>query len=166
MKPDLDCRCDLRMHSLIAIACLSLACLCNVRASEIATHGLTLGVQAGDAGKSLEAMYSYGNLIYWPKTRMIKGLGAISIGMETGPLNADRFIIAPKISYTMNWFVSFGASMLYYTDFQGGSLRFRPEIGVSMLGLRVYHGWNFSVDKYNPLPMNASFVGLTYYVKF
>jgi hypothetical protein len=86
--------------------------------------------------------------------------------MEAGPLQAERFIIAPKVSYTMNWFISFGASMVYYTDFHGGSLRFRPEIGISMLGARVYHGWNFSVDKYNPMPINTSFVGLTYFVKF
>lgn len=156
----------MKLQDLIACALLLFSPICKLCASDVPMHGVTIGVQSGDVGKSLEAMYSYGSLVYWPKTSMIKGLGAISIGMETGPLNADRFIIAPKISYTMNWFVSFGASMLYYTDFQGGSLRFRPEIGISMLGVRVYHGWNFSVDKYKPLPMNASFVGLTYFVKF
>jgi len=156
----------MKLQAFIVCALLACSITFKVSASDVPTHGLTICLQSGDAGKSLEAMYSYGSLVYWPKTSMIKGLGAISVGLETGPLNAERFIIAPKISYTMNWFVSFGASMLYYTDFQGGSLRFRPEIGISMLGVRIYHGWNFSVDRYNPLPMNASFVGLTYFVKF
>ncbi|MBM4173511.1 MAG: hypothetical protein FJ212_04050 [Ignavibacteria bacterium] len=156
----------MKLQAFIVCALLSCSPICKLCASDVPVHGVTIGLQSGDIGKSLEAMYSYGSLVYWPKTSMIKGLGAISVGMETGPLNADRFIIAPKISYTMNWFVSFGASMLYYTDFHGGSLRFRPEIGISMLGVRVYHGWNFSVDRYNPLPMNTSFLGLTYFVKF
>ena len=73
-------------------------------------------------------------------------------------------IIAPNGSYTMNWFISFGASMLYYTDFSQGSLRFRPEIGVSMLGIRVYHGWNFSVDKYVSLPLHNRFLAISYFI--
>jgi hypothetical protein len=155
------------MQGAIIIAVLIFACHPkSMQASDIPVNGITLGFHSGDKGASLEATYSYGSLVYWPKTSLIKGLGTISAGIETGPLNAEKFIIAPKINYTMNWFVSFGASMLYYTDFSGGSLRFRPEIGVSMLGLRIYHGWNFSVDKYNPLPMNASFLGMSYFVKF
>ena len=54
--------------------------------------------------------------------------------------------------------------MLYYTDFSQGSLRFRPEIGVSMLGIRVYHGWNFSVDKYVSLPLHNRFIAISYFI--
>ncbi len=166
MKPDSDWQYNMKLQAFIVCGLLVFSPILELSASDVQTHGLTIGLQSGDEGQSLEAMYSYGSLVYWPKTSFIKGLGAISVGLETGPLHAERFIIAPKISYTMNWFVSFGASMLYYTNFQEGSLRFRPEIGISMLGIRLYHGWNFSVDRYNPLPMNASFVGLTYFVKF
>lgn len=155
------------MMRIAIIFVLCLTCLHGeMRASDIPVHGMTFGLHTGDQGKAIEATYSYGSLVYWPKTQYIKGLGTISAGIETGPLNAGKFIIAPKVNYTMNWFISFGASMLYYTDFSGGSLRFRPEVGVSMLGIRVYHGWNFSVDKYNPLPMNSSFFGMSYFVKF
>ena len=155
------------MKRIAIILAILISCLYEeMRASDIPVQGMTIGLQAGDKGKAIEATYSYGSLVYWPKSTFVKGLGTISAGIETGPLNAGTFIIAPKINYTMNWFVSFGASMLYYTDFSGGSLRFRPEVGVSMLGMRVYHGWNFSVDRYNPLPMNSSFFGMSYFVKF
>jgi len=154
----------IRYAIIIAIVCTHL--FEDMRASDIPVQGLTIGMHAGDQGKAVEASYGYGSLVYWPKTTCVKGLGTISAGIETGPLNADRFTIAPKVNYTMNWFISFGASMLYYTDFTEGSLRFRPEVGLSMFGLRVYHGWNFSVDRYNPLPMNSSFFGMSYFVKF
>jgi hypothetical protein len=155
------------MKRIAIILAIMISCLYEeMRSSDIPVQGMTIGLHAGDRGQSIEAMYSYGSLVYWPKTTFVKGLGTISAGIETGPLNSDQFIIAPKINYTMNWFVSFGASMLYYTNFSEGSLRFRPEVGISMLGVRLYHGWNFSVDRYNPLPMNSSFFGLSYFVKF
>ena len=153
----------IRFAIIIAMLCAHLHE--DMRASDIPVQGMTLGIHSGNQGASIEASYGYGSLVYWPKSTYVKGLGTISAGIETGPLNADVIIMAPKINYTMNWFLSFGASMLYYTDFSKGSLRFRPEVGISMLGVRLYHGWNFSVDRYNPLPMNATFVGLSYFVK-
>ena len=131
---------------------------------EIPAKGFTLGIQSSNAGISLESAYSIGSRVNWDKSDLIKGLGTISFGIETGPLTNKDIIIAPKVSYTMNWFISFGASMLYYTDFSQGSLRFRPEIGVSMLGIRVYHGWNFSVDKYVSLPLHNRFLAISYFI--
>jgi hypothetical protein len=56
----------MNMRALSAIACVVLSFLFQLKASEIPTHGLTVGVQSGDVGQSLEVMYSYGSLIYWP----------------------------------------------------------------------------------------------------
>lgn len=146
---------------------ISVSCTAISRAqTDVPTTGLTLGVHSGNRDYAVEAEYSVGSIVFWPKTRYIKGLGTLSMGVETGPLSENTLSIAPKLSYTMNWFVSFGVSMLYYTDFTQGSLRFRPEIGISMLGLRLYHGWNFSVDKYNPMPLNTRFIAASYYLPF
>ena len=150
----------------IVLAIVSLMGTVAFAQMDVPTNGITVGLHSGNRGNALEAEYSYGSIVYWPKTNYIKGLGTISLGLETGPLSEQSISIAPKISYTMNWFISFGVSMLYYTDFNQGSLRFRPEVGISMLGIRVYHGWNFSVDKYNPMPMNTRFIAASYYIPF
>lgn len=112
-------------------------------ADDIPTSGITAGVLSGDYLYA-EAGYSFGAKIYWPKTSLIKGFGAFNLGAEAG--NPDgRFIIAPKITFTMNLFVSFGASVIYYTDFSLGALRFRPEIGVGMFGVRLVYGRNLTM---------------------
>jgi hypothetical protein len=133
-------------------------------AAEYPTRGITLGLQQGSNGTFAEFGYTFGNRINWPRTKLIKGLGSFTLGVETGPLSADKPIIAPKFAYTMNFFVTFGAAMLYYTDLKEGSLRFRPEVGISMLGIRLYYGWNFSVGKYREFPLNESFLGLSAYI--
>jgi len=160
MNPVLD------WHYKIGIYCLSILFSMQVFAGEkeIPAKGFTLGIQSSTAGISLESAYSIGSRVNWDKSDLIKGLGSISFGIETRPLSNNDIIIAPKVSYTMNWFISFGASMLYYTDFSKGSLRFRPEIGVSMLGIRIYHGWNFSVDKYVSLPLHNRFLAISYFI--
>ncbi len=38
-----------------------------------------------------------------------------------------------------------GSSLVYYTDFNEGSLRFRPEIGVGIYQLKVSYGYNFAI---------------------
>jgi len=127
----------------------------NIRAADdIPTSGITAGVLHGNYLYA-EAGYSYGAKIHWPKTSLIKGYGVFTLGAETGRPDG-RFVIAPKITFTMNLFVSFGASVIYYTDFNIGALRFRPEIGVGMFGVRLVYGRNLTMANYEFPGLNTN----------
>ncbi len=133
-----------------------------VAADDIPTSGITAGVLQG---KYLfaEAGYSYGVKIYWPKSSQIKGYGAFTLGAEGG-YSEGRFVAAPKITFTMNLFVSFGASIVYYTDFNLGGMRFRPEIGIGTLGLRLMYGRNITMANYEFPGINVDNLMISVYL--
>jgi hypothetical protein len=112
---------------------------------EMPVQGIVLGINGmdylyGDIG------YCFGQRINWFSSDMLKGYGGLTIGMEFA--KQDRVIVAPKLAYSINMFLSFGVNVLYYTDFSTATLQFRPEIGISTLGIRAVFGRNFSVGNY------------------
>lgn len=127
---------------------------------DIPTSGITAGIAAGEYPNAC-AGYTFGAKILWPKTSLIKGYGGFSFGAEAS--YTGRFIIAPKISFSVNMLLSFGATVLYYTDFNIGALRFRPEIGVSTLGVRIVYGRNLTVANYEFPGLNSDNFILTVY---
>lgn len=134
----------------------------NTRAQQdVPTSGITGGIHYADYFYA-EAGYSVGSKILWPKSSLIKGFGAFTFGAEAGM--PGRFIIAPKITFSVNMFISFGASILYYTDFNLGALRFRPEVGVSMLGIRCVYGRNLTVANYDFPDLNINNFSVTAYI--
>ena len=76
---------------------------------EIPAKGFTLGIQSSNAGISLESAYSIGSRVNWDKSDLIKGLGTISFGIETGPLTNKDIIIYYEL---VHFFWSFYA-LLY-----------------------------------------------------
>lgn len=134
----------------------------SVRAQQdVPTSGITGAIHYADYAYA-EVGYTAGAKILWPKSTLIKGFSAFTFGVEAGA--PGRFVIAPKISYSVNLFISFGASILYYTDFNLGALRFRPEVGVSMFGIRCVYGRNLTVANYDFSGLNTNNFTLTAYI--
>lgn len=108
-------------------------------------EGFILGI-SGFEYNYLDIGYCFGHRVNWPSTEKLKGYGGLVIGAEF--TSQDRIIVAPKLSYSINMFVSFGVNLIYYTDFQTATLQFRPEFGASLFGVRMVFGRNFSVGNY------------------
>lgn len=108
-------------------------------------QGIVLGA-SGFEYNYLDIGYCFGRRVNWPSSDMMKGYGGLVVGVEIS--SQDRLIVAPKLSYSINMFVSFGVNVLYYTDFHTATLQFRPEFGASLFGVRMVFGRNFSVGNY------------------
>ena len=80
----------------------------------------------------------------------------------------DKLIIGPKIG---GWIAGgssamvIGLNMIYYTDFDNGSLVFRPEIGFGLENFKLVYGYNANLTKYRLDRINKNLVGLTYCFK-
>ena len=80
----------------------------------------------------------------------------------------DKFIIGPKIG---GWIAggssafALGLNMIYYTDFDNGSLVFRPEIGIGFDNFKLVYGYNANLASYRLDRINKNLVGLTYCFK-
>lgn len=132
---------------LISIVIL-LNSLANYRckSEEKSTQGLLVGVQHWNS-TFIEAGYLFGRQINWIESKKVKGYGGLGVSAEFGSPSGYDPVIGIKTSYTINMFISFGGSIIYYTDFARWSLRFRPEIGVSAFGLRLVYGRNSTMFK-------------------
>ena len=70
----------------------------------------------------------------------------VSTEMKVG----DKFIMGPKIGC---WSaggvggIAMGANMIYYTDFDNGTLVFRPEIGFGLNCCKFVYGYNVRLTK-------------------
>ena len=72
---------------------------------------------------------------------------AYFVSVEVRPVH--KFVMAPKIG---GWFagglggIAMGVNLLYYTNFNSGSLRFRPEIGLGIEGFKFVYGYNIALS--------------------
>lgn len=70
--------------------------------------------------------------------------GPISSGVvasEEIALN-EKSVFGTKVGGYMHYLFDFGLFVIYYTDFQKGNLKLRPEFGVGFGGLRIVAGYN------------------------
>jgi hypothetical protein len=80
----------------------------------------------------------------------------------------DKLILGPKIG---GWIAGgssamvLGLNMIYYTDFDNGSLVLRPEIGFGVDKLKLVYGYNANLTKYRLERINKHLVGLAYCFK-
>ncbi|MBS1537234.1 MAG: hypothetical protein JST20_05745 [Bacteroidetes bacterium] len=130
---------------------------CNA-AEDKPVEGIVVGIN-GTENIYIDIGYCFGKRINWFSSDMLKGYGGLTIGTEI--TRTDRIIIAPKLAYSINMFVSFGVNLIYYTDLSTATLEFRPEIGVSTLGVRAVFGRNFSVGNYPFIGVNKNNYALT-----
>ncbi|MFN8361577.1 MAG: hypothetical protein U0264_16840 [Candidatus Kapaibacterium sp.] len=126
--------------------------------SDKPVQGIVVGA-SGFEHNYLDIGYCFGRRVNWPSSDMLKGYGGLVIGAEIS--SQDRVVVAPKLSYSINMFVSFGVNMLYYTDFKTATLQFRPEFGASLVGVRVVFGRNFNVGNYPFTGVNKNNYAIT-----
>jgi hypothetical protein len=67
--------------------------------------------------------------------------GAIYVSEEVH-FGKDKNIFGTKIGAWMHWMLDFGMAAIYYTDFDRGNFKIRPELGLGMGRLRAVVGYN------------------------
>jgi hypothetical protein len=135
-----------------------------IKADEKSTQGLIVGMQNWDK-TFVEAGYLFGRKIEWVESKSIKGYGGLGLSAELGTsVTNNNPLVGLKASYTINMFISFGGSVIYYTDFSSWGLRFRPEIGVSMFGVRIVYGRNSTMFKPNFQGINNNVMSVTLFI--
>lgn len=145
------------------IALLVFAEVYTVNGEEKATEGIIGGVQYWDA-PYVEAGYLFGRRINWIESNSIKAYGGLGICGEVGfPKDKDP-VVGLKLSYTINMYISFGGSLIYYTDFSRWGLRFRPEFGISAFGVRLVYGRNSTMFKPDFNSLHTNTMSLTVFV--
>lgn len=63
-------------------------------------------------------------------------------------LSSKETVLGPKIGFWIGGGVSavaLGLTMIYYTNFEGGALRFRPEIGFGLHRFKLVYGYNIAL---------------------
>ncbi len=87
------------------------------------------------------------------------GWGTLAAAFELR--TSDKLMLASKLSwFNTRWMFLWGASMLYYSDFDDGSLVFRPQLGLSL----GYPGKIRLTVGYNAPLINTSFGDLAGFV--
>jgi hypothetical protein len=80
----------------------------------------------------------------------------------------NKFIIAPKIGA---WAaggvggIAMGLNMIYYTDFENGSLAFRPEIGFGFQNFKFVYGYNAILTRHKLDGINRNLGSIIYCFK-
>jgi len=124
---------------------------------EISNQGVSLGVifNTGEAPKAKEPSLSPVN--FSGHSGQVKGFG---VGLESSFFNVmgeeQTTLYTPRLSYQVfDTWLPIGAKLnvLYYTDFNKGSLTIRPELGVN-LGVNNYlmYGYNLVITQSELVP--------------
>ena len=61
----------------------------------------------------------------------------------------NKLILGPKIGIWFGGGIIWGLNLIYYTDFNQSSLRFRPEIGLGLGQFKFVYGYNIPVTNKN-----------------
>jgi hypothetical protein len=69
--------------------------------------------------------------------------GAIYVSEEMH-FARDKNIFGTKVGAWLHWMLDFGIAAIYYTDFDRGNFKIRPEAGVGMGRLRAVVGYNIA----------------------
>lgn len=72
----------------------------------------------------------------------------------------DQFVVGPKVGLWLGGGMCMGLNLIYYSNFNHGTLRFRPEVGFGINSLRVVYGYNFLVVNRRADFINKHVVGL------
>jgi hypothetical protein len=78
-------------------------------------------------------------------------------------IDATKTVIGPKIGVWAaggSGIIAMGLNLIYYTDFDEGTLRFRPEIGMGVNGFKVVYGYNIAVNSKSSILINDHNIGI------
>ena len=67
-------------------------------------------------------------------------------------LNRKKGIYGTKLGYFVHWLLDAGFSVVYYTDFERGNLKLRPELGGGMGRVRAVVGYNIPTINNRAMP--------------
>jgi hypothetical protein len=135
------------------------------------SNGVILGVGFNNAGV---AEISYGRAIFRP-TKYLLGMEGHYIQKEYMLVqfylgseflfDANQFMIAPKVGLNLSVSIvnlSF-CNFMYYTDFKEEAYSYRPEIGLSLWGGRLFYGYNIPFTNNDFFTNYRHHVGLTWF---
>lgn len=117
-----------------------------------------------------QGTYSYADIGFAKLSRTTLGhhLFSFAYFSSTEIKLGGKFIIGPKIGVWAaggSGALAIGLNMIYYTDFDNGSLVFRPEIGFGIQNFKIVYGYNANLTKYRLDRINKSLVSFTYCLK-
>lgn len=76
----------------------------------------------------------------------------------------NEFIVAPKISVLFAALLAYRVNLLYYTDFDHGSLRIRPEIGFGIGIINFLYGYNIPITHKRMPNVNEHNFSLVFFI--
>jgi hypothetical protein len=79
-------------------------------------------------------------------------------------LGGSDFIIGPKLGLYFGIGLGIGLNAIYYTNFEEGSLVFRPEIGTTVVGLKIFYGYNWKLTNTNFKGINSHQLGIAFLI--
>jgi hypothetical protein len=81
---------------------------------------------------------------------------------------SGKFIMGPKIGVYFaggSSAMGFGCDLIYYTDFDKGSLTLRPDIGFSVSKFRIAYGYNFKMTNKDFAGINRGVLHISYSIR-
>jgi hypothetical protein len=90
-----------------------------------------------------------------------------AIYLATEIYAGNKLVMAPKIGA---WAaggaaaMGLGVNLLYYTDFSGGRVVFRPEVGIGVQGSKLYYGKNIPIGNSQFEGFSRNVVGFTIWI--
>lgn len=79
-------------------------------------------------------------------------------------MGGSDFIIGPKLGLYFGMGLGIGLNAIYYTNFEDGSLVFRPEIGTTVLGLKIFYGYNWKLTHTDFKGINSHQLGIAFII--
>jgi hypothetical protein len=79
-------------------------------------------------------------------------------------LGGSDFIIGPKVGLYFGMGIGIGLNAIYYTNFDEGAIVFRPEIGWTALGAKIFYGYNWNLTNKDFKGINAHQLGVSFLI--
>lgn len=77
-------------------------------------------------------------------------------------MGGSDFIIGPKLGFYYGMGIGIGLNAIYYTNLEEGSLVFRPEIGTTVAGVKIFYGYNWKLTNSDFKGINSHQLGIAF----
>lgn len=79
-------------------------------------------------------------------------------------LGGSDFIVGPKLGLYFGMGLGIGLNAIYFTNFEKGSFVFRPEVGTTILGMKIFYGYNWKLTNRDFKGINAHQLGVAFLI--
>lgn len=124
------------------------------------SYGMIVGIQRGKY-----TFLEVGAEMHWRKILAIKPrLWAVTANME---YNFSENVLGYKLTYfakrgRINF--TYGANLIYFTNFTDGKIGLGPSIGFKLLGFHFINGFNFYLGKKEVPGGNSLYISIRYFI--